>query len=87
MKSIIIFAVTLTFISFVKSSESSSLQQNPVYKCEMEETTCMFKNVVLNSTHYEWQPASDNPNVVTKVRFIESTIPVVTKGICEIFLK
>lgn len=82
MKSII-FVVLQTLILF--SCIKSSFQQKPVFKCELSGDTCTFKNVILNSTHSEWQPESDDPSVVTLVGFSGSTIPIITKGLCELF--
>lgn len=64
---------------------SGSLCQKPVYKCALSGTTCTFSDVFLTSTHYEWQPTSDDPNIVREVKFFESKIIVVAKGICEAF--
>lgn len=73
--------VILILFSIIKLS----LQEKPVFKCELSGDICTFRNVVLNFSHYEWQPASDNPTVVTTVQFKNSVIPIVTKGLCELF--
>lgn len=72
-------------LSSSSSSEIPSLSDKPVYKCVLSGTTCTFSNVVLNSTHYEWQPTSDIPAGVFVVKFTASKIPVVTNDICKAF--
>lgn len=76
-----ILKVTFALLGFFTSLSSS---QKPVYYC-LGETTCQFVGVVLNTTHYEWQPAADYPNTVLHVSFGSSIIPIFTKGICELF--
>lgn len=76
-----LFVTTLALVGFA----SSSGVNKPVYKCELSMNTCTFTNVVLNSTHYEWQPASNSPSMVLFVEFTGSKIPVVTKNLCEAF--
>lgn len=64
---------------------SSELREKPVYKCKLTGTTCIFSNIVLDSTNYEWKPTSDDPTLVREISFISCNIPVVTKDICETF--
>lgn len=73
--------IVLILFSFI----NSSLQEKPVFNCELSGTTCTFNNVILNTTHYEWLPASDNPTIVTEVKFIDSEIPIFVSGLCDLF--
>lgn len=59
---------------------SSALNEELTYKCELSGTTCTFSNIDRN-----WTPSSDDPNIVEIVNFKESSIPVVTKDICDTF--
>lgn len=64
---------------------SVTFNDKPVYRCTISGLTCTFSKVILNETHYEWIPTSDDSDVVRIVEFSESTMTVVTKGICEEF--
>lgn len=64
---------------------SVTFNDKPVYRCTISGLTCTFSKVILNETHYEWIPTSDDSDVVRTVEFSDSTMTVVTKGICEEF--
>lgn len=82
MKSKCDFTVILTIFASLISSSSC---EKPVYECVRVGDICTFSNVILNSTHYEWQPTADSPNLVGIVKFTESKVVVLTKDLCEIF--
>lgn len=85
MKSLTNFVKAIIVLSCICFSESSTIREKPVYKCALDGSTCTFDNIFLNTTHYEWQPASDNPNAVWYIQFRRSSIPVITKELCEFF--
>lgn len=58
----------------------------PSYQClSTHNVTCVFSNIHLNSTLYDWKPEATDPLTIEKIEFIECSIPVVTKAICETF--
>lgn len=78
--------ICLILFNCACSSDSPSLRDDiPVFKCIIEAYTCYFTSVVLNSTHYFWEPTADNPLLVGGVNFCSSVIPVITNGICNTF--
>lgn len=85
----LVISLLLAFVGRSSTSDPSAISEHskakPVYKCTMEGTKCTFSGVNLNSTHYEWQPTADDPNMVTAVTFRSSKFPVATKDLCETF--
>lgn len=65
--------------------ELKSKGPTPVYKCSLVGTSCTFSNVIRNWTHYAWDPVSDDPNLVTEVKFTGSKMAIFTSNICQKF--
>lgn len=87
---ILMISVQLTFFGSGSTTDIKALNEpspeKPVHKCDLSGTYCVFRNIKLNSTHYEWQPTADNLTIVEKVRFgYDCVIPVATKDMCETF--
>lgn len=62
-----------------------NLCQKPTHECKRIGFSCTFSQVILNKTHYEWTPVTDDVNAVTRIDFYESRIPVFSKDLCETF--
>lgn len=72
------------FLINVNKSEQSFTNKNQ-YHCVTKGTVCTFSNVILTPTDYEWEPTADDPSKISKLIFLNCTIPVLTKSICETF--
>lgn len=83
---IIVSTFLFQFLLCIHSSfnESTSL---PIFWCKLNlnEMCCDFNNVLLNDTHFHFQPASENVSAVKKITFNSSTIPVFGPDICQTF--
>lgn len=78
--------VVLVLLNVLNSaSTADTTRDKPIFRCTQSGTHCTFSFIVLNSTHYEWQPTSDYPEIVTFISLVGCIIPVVTKNICETF--
>lgn len=83
---VILFKILIIFCRCTLHSLSTE-NEKPTYKCTISSgTTCTFRNILLNSSHFEWDPTADDPSIVEIVSFVDCRIPVVTKNICETFL-
>lgn len=68
------------------SPKNVNFADKPTFKCQLNERRiCQFYNIHLNTTYFNWQPTADDPSTVRFIEFTESTIPVMTKDICETF--
>lgn len=77
-----ILKVTFTLLGVLSLSTS----EKPIHQCvHFGAENCQFYNIVLNSTHYEWQPTAEFPDNVIYSSFGTSIIPIFTKGVCELF--
>lgn len=59
----------------------------PIFWCKftLSDYSCDFNNVLLNESHFNFQPAAENISAVKKITFNSSTIPILGESICQSF--
>lgn len=76
----------LSLINFLLVAGRNNFENKKTFKCKEVANNCTFENIQLTLDDYEWEPEAENPELIDNVHFVNCTIPVLTKNICQYFV-